>query len=80
MEIVKFQGGGQKYNTRKAITKKLACVITLPMTPRMTKLKMITPLGAWQCMREISPLRVFQFSYPILFLWHKFCSRPETKP
>ena len=67
-----FFGGEQnpKTKTLNRLTKNLAWVITLAMTPCIPKFKTNAPLGTWWHMREICDPRVV-FSFPILsyFLW-----------
>jgi len=77
MEIVKFRVI-RTPKPRNQLTKNWQWVIMSVITPHVPKLKMITPLAAWQRMREIYHPRVV-CSFPILFCDPKFCSRPKTK-
>ena len=88
MDIAKLRGEGgegRAHNPQplNRLTKNLASVITLAITPRMPKLKTNAPLGTWRHMHKISTLCILVLvCYPILsfFCDPKFCSRPETKP
>jgi len=58
---------GSEPQTLEPIDKKIGVGDCVGDDSPHAKIQNDRPIGAWRHMREISPSRGFQFSYPILF-------------